>query len=281
MAPINWTWTYFCRGKKRYRKNKTNYEAYCRGCVTHWMENLEEADQQAVAEGESAIKCPHVVPEAKQKLAEEDAARNPPNEPSSSGPNPGSNLGGPPPPLPSISLFPPDHSIQICAPLDLTPNEAKTFQADILRLFVSNNIALRAVDSVETRIFFNKYFPGAQLPTRQALGGDILKEAVQKSEEHMVKAVYGKMATGMSDGWKDKRKRALLAYMANVDATAYTVGIEDISALPKTAENHLKVVKEAIKRCEDKLGMKIVGWVSDAGGDSRGGLWFIISDRIL
>ncbi|CCO34210.1 hypothetical protein BN14_08304 [Rhizoctonia solani AG-1 IB] len=74
----------------------------------------------------------------------------------------------------------------------------------------------------------------------------------------MVKAVYGKMATGMSDGWKDKRKRALLAYMANVDATAYTVGIEDISALPKTAENHLKVVKEAIKRREDKLGMKII-----------------------
>jgi hypothetical protein len=51
---------------------------------------------------------------------------------------------------------------------------------------------------------------------------------------------------------------------------AYTVGIEDISSLPKTADNHLKVVKQAIKRCEDELGMKIVGWVSDAGGDSRG-----------
>ncbi|CAE6409198.1 unnamed protein product [Rhizoctonia solani] len=86
----------------------------------------------------------------------------------------------------------------------------------------------------------------------------------------MVKAVHGKMATGLSDGWKGKRKRALLAYMANVDVMAYTVGIEDISALPKTVENHLKVVKEAIRRCEDELGMKIIGWVSDTGGDSRG-----------
>ncbi|KAF8748189.1 VAMP synaptobrevin-like protein [Rhizoctonia solani] len=74
----------------------------------------------------------------------------------------------------------------------------------------------------------------------------------------MVKAVYGKMATGLSNGWKDKRKRALLAYMANVNATAYTVGIKDILALPKTAENHLKVVKEAIKQCKEDLGMNIV-----------------------
>ncbi|KDN33141.1 hypothetical protein RSAG8_13769, partial [Rhizoctonia solani AG-8 WAC10335] len=98
----------------------------------------------------------------------------------------------------------------------------------------------------------------------------ILRGVVRKSEEHMVKAVHGKMATGLSDGWKGKRKRALLAYMANVDVMAYTVGIEDISALPKTVENHLKVVKEAIRRCEDELGMKIIGWVSDTGGDSRG-----------
>ncbi|QRW16562.1 hAT family dimerization protein [Rhizoctonia solani] len=298
MAPTSWTWTYFCQGKRRYQKNKTNYEAYCRGCVMHWTENLEEADQQAVAEGESVLlvrdkgefirppmcgrpstfrahirKCPYVAAEAKQKLAEEDSARNPPNEPNGLGPD----LGVPSALLPAVdsshtsaSFLPPDHGIQIRAPLNLTPAETEIFQAKILRLFIANNIALRAIDSVETWLFFNQYFPGAPLPTRQALAGRILKEAVRKSEENMVKAVYGKMATGLSDGWKDKRKRALLAYMANVNATAYTVGIKDISALPKTAENHLKVVKEAIKQCKEDLGMNIVGWVSDAGGDSRG-----------
>ncbi|KEP45146.1 DUF659 family protein [Rhizoctonia solani 123E] len=221
--------------------------------------------------------CPHMPLEAKQTLAEEDAAKNPPDEPNNPGPDFSPDLGGPLPPaasvsLTSVSLLPPvpEHNIQIRAPLDLTPAEAQVFQADILRLFVANNFALRAIESVETRLFFNKYALGAPLPTRQALGGRILKDAVRESEAHMVKAVHGKMVTGLSDGWKDKRKRALLAYMANVDAKAYTVGVEDISSLPKTAENHLKVVKQAIKRCEDELGMKIVGWVSDAGGDSRG-----------
>ncbi|KAF8689801.1 hypothetical protein RHS03_09018, partial [Rhizoctonia solani] len=266
----------------------------------HWTENLEEADQQAVVEGESVLlvqdkgeiykaakpmcgrpstfqahiqKCPYVAAEAKQKLAEEDSARNPPNEPNGLGPD----LGVPSALLPAVDLshtsasfLPPDHGIQICAPLNLTPAETEIFQAKILRLFIANNIALCAIDSVETWLFFNQYFPGAPLPTQQALAGQILKEVVQKLEENMVKAVYGKMATGLSNGWKDKRKRVLLAYMANVNATAYTVGIKDILALPKTAENHLKVVKEAIKQCKEDLGMNIVGWVSDAGGNLRG-----------
>ncbi|KAG8721321.1 hypothetical protein FRC08_014059 [Ceratobasidium sp. 394] len=77
------------------------------------------------------------------------------------------------------------------------------------------------------------------------------------------------MAVGINDGWKNVSKRAPLAYMINVDYTAYTVGIEDISTLPKTADNHLKIVKAAIAYCEEELGTKVVGWVSDAGGESR------------
>jgi hypothetical protein len=160
--------------------------------------------------------------EAKQKLVEEDTIHNLPNKANNPTPLFDTSLGGPlspPPPATSLSLLPLDHGIQSHAPLDLTPAEAEIFQADILRLFVANNFALCAVGSVETRLFFNKYCPGAPLPTQQALSRRILKEAVWKSKEHMVQAVFGKMATGLSDGWKDKRKRALLAYMANVDAT--------------------------------------------------------------
>ncbi|CAE6518107.1 unnamed protein product, partial [Rhizoctonia solani] len=80
-------------------------------------------------------------------------------------------------------------------------------------------------------------------------------------------AVNGKLATGISDGWKSMKK-SLLAGMINVDYKAYTVKVVDISALPKTTENHLKVVKSIIEFCESNLSIKIIGWVSDAGGDS-------------
>lgn len=169
----------------------------------------------------------------------------------------------------------------------LTHTELQEFQTDILHLFVANNFALHAIDSIQTRLFFEKWLPGPDLPTRQALGGRILGAAVQKAKEHTLSSVKCKMAVGMSDGWKNIRKTSLLACMINVDYTvsylvlfdiiqliiysfkAYTVDIKDISALRKTAENHLKVVKEAIAYCEEKLETKIIGWVSDAGGESR------------
>ncbi|KDN35540.1 hypothetical protein RSAG8_11497, partial [Rhizoctonia solani AG-8 WAC10335] len=49
----------------------------------------------------------------------------------------------------------------------------------------------------------------------------------------------------------------------------YTVKVHDISGLPKTAENHLRTVKNDIDHAEREYNIKIIAWVSDAGGDSR------------
>jgi hypothetical protein len=106
-------------------------------------------------------------------------------------------------------------------PVNFTYTESKEFHTDLLHLFVANGFALHAINSVQTGLFFDKYLPGAELPTRQALGGPILRSAVQESREHMVKAVAGRMAVGISDGWKNISKHQLLAYMINVDYTVF------------------------------------------------------------
>jgi hypothetical protein len=51
MAPRSWYWAYFVRGKKKYQKNGSNFEAYCVGCVAFYTDKLTKADQQAVADG--------------------------------------------------------------------------------------------------------------------------------------------------------------------------------------------------------------------------------------
>jgi hypothetical protein len=172
-------------------------------------------------------------------------------------------------------------------PITLTYSELQEFHTDLLHLFVANNIAIHAIDSVQTELFFKKWVPGPELPNRQALGGRILKSAVKESKSHMLAAVKGKLAVGISDGWSNIRKKALLAAMINVDYKvsqirniqcmkllmpvfeAYTVRITDISTVRKTADNHLQIVKSVINYCEKELDTKIIGWVSDAGGDSR------------
>ncbi|KAG8708308.1 hypothetical protein FRC11_006575 [Ceratobasidium sp. 423] len=57
--------------------------------------------------------------------------------------------------------------------------------------------------------------------------------------------------------------------MLSVNYQTYTVKIHDMSKLPKTAENHLHVVKDDIDCAERDYGVRIIAWVSDAGGDAR------------
>ncbi|CAE6453995.1 unnamed protein product [Rhizoctonia solani] len=202
--------------------------------------------------------------DAKDRLQAEDAQVNgPPAGPTNTTPLQYQSLATIPATRDTISArHPKTH------PIHLTYPELQEFHRDLLRLFAANNFPLHAIGSPETHIFFQRWFPGPELPTRQALGGRILDAAVSESKERMKVAVNGKLATGISDGWKSMKK-SLLAGMINVDYKAYTVKVVDISALPKTAENHLNVVRSMIEFCESKLSVEIIGWVSDAGGDSR------------
>lgn len=49
----------------------------------------------------------------------------------------------------------------------------------------------------------------------------------------------------------------------------YTVRVHDLSAQHKTAENHLKLVLSDIDKTEKEHNVRVIAWVSDAGGDSR------------
>ncbi len=43
-----------------------------------------------------------------------------------------------------------------------------------------------------------------------------------------------------------------------------------MSRTRKTADNYLEITKEDIDFAESKYGVEIIGWCSDADGDSRG-----------
>ncbi|CAE6478675.1 unnamed protein product [Rhizoctonia solani] len=57
--------------------------------------------------------------------------------------------------------------------------------------------------------------------------------------------------------------------MLSVDYKTYTVKVHDLSAEPKTADNHLSRVLADIDFAEKEHGVRVIAWVSDAGGDSR------------
>ncbi|QRW24098.1 hypothetical protein RhiXN_07110 [Rhizoctonia solani] len=73
----------------------------------------------------------------------------------------------------------------------------------------------------------------------------------------------------MSDGWKNIKRNALIASMLSVDYKTYTVQVHNLSAQHKTANNHLKLVLNDIDSAEKEHNVRIIAWVSDAGGNSR------------
>ncbi|CAE6506976.1 unnamed protein product [Rhizoctonia solani] len=85
----------------------------------------------------------------------------------------------------------------------------------------------------------------------------------------MFEAIQNQVATGMSDGWKNIKKSSLLASLLSVNYTTYTVHVHDISAEQKTAENYLELVLKDIDYAEQEYKVRVIAWVSDAGGDSR------------
>ncbi|KAF8671798.1 hypothetical protein RHS04_08128 [Rhizoctonia solani] len=85
----------------------------------------------------------------------------------------------------------------------------------------------------------------------------------------MHEAILGWLATGMSDGWKNIKQNALIASMLSVDYKTYTVQVHNLSAQHKTANNHLKLVLNDIDSAEKEHNVRIIAWVSDAGGDSQ------------
>jgi hypothetical protein len=105
----------------------------------------------------------------------------------------------------------------------LSHEQQQRFESDLCKMFVANGFAWNAVNQPQTHLFFEAWIPGAKLPDRRKLSGSILQHEVNTAHTSMREAVEGRIATGMSDGWKNIKRNALLASMLSVDYTVRPV----------------------------------------------------------
>ncbi|KAG8786751.1 hypothetical protein FRC12_016282 [Ceratobasidium sp. 428] len=147
----------------------------------------------------------------------------------------------------------------------LSPEQQRLFESDLCKLWVANGFSWHAINQPQTQIFFQKWLPDAKLPDRHKLSGAVLRQEVELANASMRSAVSGRIATGMSDGWKNIKRNYLLASMLSVDFKTYTVKVHDMSAQRKTAETHLNAVLSDIQHAEKEFGVRVIAWVSDAG----------------
>ncbi|KAM5543668.1 hypothetical protein V8D89_002919 [Ganoderma adspersum] len=149
-------------------------------------------------------------------------------------------------------------------------NHQKLFEADLCDLFVACNFSFNAAENPQTRIFFNKWVPGAEVPDCRKLSGSCLDAAVTTALAGTQTAVFGQYATGQSDGWKNVAKTSVLTSTMNVNSRAHLVCTHDMTGRPKTGQEHLEVIKSDMAHMETTYGVTTVGWVTDDGPDGKG-----------
>lgn len=80
------------------------------------------------------------------------------------------------------------------------------FNEDLCKLFVSCGFAWNGASNPEMHLFCEKWIPGSEVPDRRLLSGRVLNQEVERVEAKTKDRAEGKIATGMSDGWKNISK---------------------------------------------------------------------------
>jgi hypothetical protein len=65
-------------------------------------------------------------------------------------------------------------------------------------------------------IFYRKWVPDVVVPDQLTLSGPILDWEVVKVEERLKLKLQERLATFMTDGWKNKAKQSIVASMVSV-----------------------------------------------------------------
>jgi hypothetical protein len=98
-----------------------------------------------------------------------------------------------------------------------TQQQQEDFKVALCRLLVTCNIAWAAVSNPYWIWFFNTYIPQAHVPSPQQLAGRVLDEESQKVLESWRIKTEGRFGSGQCDGWKNIRKRNIVASVMNVE----------------------------------------------------------------
>ncbi|KIJ07991.1 hypothetical protein PAXINDRAFT_50665, partial [Paxillus involutus ATCC 200175] len=101
------------------------------------------------------------------------------------------------------------------------------------------------------------------------MSGWLLDNHVAQVDRRTRERVEGGLATGQCDGWKNIAKRALVTSMMSINFEPYLVHTHNISQEQKTAENLLKHILADIQMMEERFGVTVIAWCSDAAGDAR------------
>ncbi|KAJ7126578.1 ribonuclease H-like domain-containing protein [Mycena crocata] len=306
MAQGSWGRNYFVKGDKRFKADTNHWESRCKAYIAHRVLELKEIDGCEVNNGiREYMRSPEElesqaiidVPPDLRALAS--SARRKHNGTGGMRlsrvqqvsraavlqvQEPQTLWNGPNRPIPSAGIVDAMMALNVShtaptAQLPLSsrnpnimwdPVKQEEFAEDLCKLFVACNITWNSASNPQLNLFFSKYIPGAKIPDRRVLSGRVLDTLVVQAEDRMKSSVSGKLGTGQCDGWKSNAKASIITTSVTVEGQLYMIAAHNMSPEKKSAHNLLELVLQDIEYYENELGIIMVGYCTDNGGDAKG-----------
>ncbi|KAJ7875062.1 ribonuclease H-like domain-containing protein [Mycena leptocephala] len=143
------------------------------------------------------------------------------------------------------------------------------FESDILKFWTALNASFNSIEHPFVRHFFEKWVPGADIPGRDALSGRILDAEVLSIEAGRKSEMKDELAMGSVDGWSTKHN-VVQQISCNVKGKEIPIQLHITTKERKTSANLLTHVMADITYLTVVLGIILVAFCCDSGGDSRG-----------
>ncbi|KZV66326.1 hypothetical protein PENSPDRAFT_637149 [Peniophora sp. CONT] len=107
------------------------------------------------------------------------------------------------------------------------------------------------------------------VPSRKVLAGRLLTEEVARISQGIRERVEHRLAMFQSDGWDSRRGDPWTSFMMNVGRESYLIESLDMSGLPKTGDELLRIAAEVKKGAVEAFGVVNIGHCTDDGPDGK------------
>jgi hypothetical protein len=148
-------------------------------------------------------------------------------------------------------------------------SEAFQYQLDLqlCRAIASSNAPFVFVENKEFRKYCDMLRPGASVPNRHRIGGDLLDTVYQQQLDKVKSTTAGSIATLAIDGWSSITNDPVIGVSFTCKGKSYMIDTIDTSGEPHTTEYLTDLSVKAIEKAESSFGVKIGSFVTDGAAN--------------
>jgi hypothetical protein len=154
-------------------------------------------------------------------------------------------------------------TIMDCFIRKVKPHEQNELDLMLGKFIFSSNLSFNSVENPYFQNLLEKLNPAYKIPSRRAIGGSILDNVYEQTEDIMTENLKGKKVTITQDGWSTNQMEPVICHSISTGEETYFFNCVQTEEQSKDSDKCLAILLKAIDDAEKKYECKVVAVVTD------------------